>query len=300
MCHSRKMHVFLMAIATLSSAGCTWSPAKDSWPIPPTDILNHEPPVLSPNPREYKQISTAVANTATLRRLVISHSVERSKLDWANGDYTSLGAVAAVGGALAGQPGLMNTGAGLSVLGIAAGDRYKYGTQSSAYSEARIALDCVITQARTTNDAEVKWGTIQDGSVETMQAASKLPETIVQATSKVKEGLIARLSSIRNTPINVSDFQTAYKQHTQALADSTKANADLQSQALSDSTTLAQISNKQSLIAQDNTVRFTDAEIREKNRIEEEAALVPINRQTEVGHKLVLLPPKIDLCVAGF
>lgn len=285
--------VVLLGAASFLLGGCAWSPAHDSWPLPPEDVVGYEPPVLAPNPGTYEQMSIAQKHAEALRKRINKHSLDRGRLDWATGDYTSIGAIAAVGGAVAGQPGLMNTGAGLSLLGIAASDRYQYNIQYASYAGARKALECMLTHAQTTNDKEVLWGTIQQGSKETQEAASALPTGMVQATLKVKEGLITRLQSIENEPVKAGDFRAVVKEQQLALANEETAEADLTSKVTNESTSVAGFSMR-------GAKKLNAAQEATKKRIAYEQTLVPLERQVEVGKKLVMLLPAINTCVAGY
>lgn len=282
----------LIALLIPFLGGCTRSPMEDSWPVPPDDIVNYPPPKLAPNPPRFEQLSIASANAEGLRVLINTHSTDSGKRDWASGDFTTIGTIAAVGGAIADQTGLMNTGAGMSILGLTARERYKYNIQNASYAGARKALECMLSYASTTNDNEVEWGMIQEGSAETQQAASALPTTIVQATLKVKESLITRLQSIQSEPVKATDFKGVWDQQRQAYNDMMESEKKLTQKVSKDREELARMQVK------NFNPTVVDSAI--AGRISEEEKLVPLERQVSTGKNLVTLPAAINACVAGY
>ncbi|HBO7163505.1 TPA: hypothetical protein L4967_004974 [Pseudomonas aeruginosa] len=138
--------------------GCARSPMEDSWSAPPDSIANYPPPKLTPNPAMFEQLLIASGNAEGLRALLNTHSTNSGKRDWTSGDFTTIGTIAAVGGAMADPVGLMNTGTVMSIFGLTARKRYKCNIQNASYIRAGKTLDCVLSYVSTTNDAEVKWG----------------------------------------------------------------------------------------------------------------------------------------------
>lgn len=287
----RVASAFLFA-TFISLEGCTWSPAQQSWPVPPEEVVRYEAPNLAPVSGKFEQMSIAIEYVKGLREMVVARSVDRSNRDWATSDFTSLGVVGAMAGALADQTGLLNTGAGMSVLGVTARDRYQYGTQQAAYAGAREVLDCMLTQIQSTNDKEVEWAVSQQSSPETAEAASALPTAVVETTNKVKESLISRLLSIKSEPIKASEFNNAYKAQIQAYQEQQKAANNLEKKVDADLQLQAQFS----------TLDFTPepAEQAAKNRLDHESSLVPIYLQEQVGMKIVGMKAKLAACVAGY
>ncbi|ALZ14024.1 hypothetical protein ABMZ67_23570 [Pseudomonas aeruginosa] len=288
----RTVFPILLALLMPFLGGCTRSLMEDSWPVPPDDIVNYPPPQLAPNPAKFEQLSLASENAEGLRVLINKHSTDSSKRDWGSGDFTTVGTIAAVGGAVADQTGLMNTGAGMSILGLTARERYKYNIQSASYVGARKALECMLSHVSTTNNDEVEWGMIQQGSAETQQAASELPATIVQATLKVKESLITRLQTIQSEPVKAADFKGVLDQQHQAYNDMAEAEKKLKQTVDKDRQALVQMK------AVGFTPSVTDSA--NANRISKEERLVPLERQVSTGKKLVALPAAINACVAGY
>ncbi len=281
-----------LLVMSLLLSGCTRSLMEDSWPVPPDDIVNYPPPHLAPDPTKFEQLSLAANHAEGLRVLINTHSTDSGKRDWSSGDFTTLGTIAAVGGAMADQTGLMNTGAGMAIFGLTARERYKYNIQSASYVGARKALECMQTHVSTTNDVEVLWGTIQQGSPETQEAASGLPAVIVQATLKVKESLITRLQTIQSEPVKAADFKAVLDQQRQSFTDMAEAERKLKQKVKADGEAMAQMH------AEDFVV--TAADTANARRISTEESLVPLERQVSTGKKLVALPAAINACVAGY
>lgn len=286
-------YVLLISVAIFLE-GCAWSPTKKSWPLPPQELVEYDPAITSPK-GSYRKISIAQAHAQGLLDIITKHSRERGQLDWATGDYTSLGVIAAVGGAMADQTGLMNTGIGMSALGITAADRYQYNIQFAAYDGALKAMDCLVEAIGRTNDDEVLWGAIQTKSTNIRLAASKLPTVAVKATTRVKRGLIDRLGKIQNEPVSTADLH-------KVLEAQRKAAEDLRSVG---QTVPGKVSTEQADLLKYDTPALMGralgaADHAEKKRIENEESLVPLALQTEVGERLVTLPADIEACVAGY
>lgn len=288
----RGVFPILLACLALLLGGCTRSLMEDSWPVPPDDIVSYAPPKLSPDPAKFEQLSIASDHADGLRALINTHSTDSGKRDWASGDFTTLGTIAAVGGAMADQTGLMNTGAGMSIFGLTARERYKYNIQNASYVGARKAVECMLSHVSTTNDKEVVWGMIQQSSVETQEAANGLPAAIVQATLKVKESLITRLQTIQSEPVKAADFKAVLDQQRQAFNDMADAEKKLKKQVEDDGKAVAQTQMKD--------FKATAAATAATNRINAEVQLVPLERQVSTGKRLVALPAAINSCVAGY
>lgn len=289
-----KTHLVMVIVGSaLLLSGCKTSPMEESWPIPPEVIVDIQPPAPKPGD-PLTPIKHAQQFPDNLRKLINSAQRDRLKMDWANGDFTSLGVIAAVGGALADQAGLLNAGAGMSVLGMSASDRYKYNVQSSSYSEARIALECIIAKANTTNDDEVSWASNQP-NVDTQDAAIALAPGIIAATQKVKEGLITRLQSIQNVPVNTADFKRVFEEQQAALNKLHDSEEALISQVENDRKIEAAYKQKVAAFKS-----LTNDEISNRSRIDSATAKVPLDRQVEVGKKLIMLLPAVNACTAGY
>lgn len=281
-----------LIVVSLLLTGCTRSLMENSWPVPPDDIVNYPPPQLAPDPAKFEQLSLAANHAEGLRVLINTHSTDSGKRDWASGDFTTFGTIAAVGGAMADQTGLMNTGAGMAIFGLTARERYKYNIQSASYVGARKALECMLTHVSTTNDVEVLWGTIQQGSPETQEAASGLPAIIVQASLKVKESLITRLQTIQSEPVKAADFKAVLDQQRQSFTDMAEAERKLKQKVEEDGEAMAQM-HVAGFVA-------TAAYSANARRISTEESLVPLERQVSTGKKLIALPAAINACVAGY
>ena len=281
---------FLGLVSTsLLLSGCSWSPAEDSWPLPPDSLLELKSPPLQAG----SDMKAAQRHAGALLDIIDTKSNERGSFNWATGDYVSLGALMAVGGAMADQTGLMNTGAGLSVLGISASDRYQYKVQHDAYEGARIAINCVITQAGRTNDEEVMWARTQQNVIPLRDAASALSAGVVDATNKIKEGLITRLKGIQSEPAKASDFQRLVDERFKAQEKAAKTEALMQTKIADDGRVMfSQKANpKQPLTADEGAQKA----LRDK-----QLALVPLELQPEVAKKLILLLTEVNNCTAGF
>lgn len=284
----------LLLIAVASLAGCTWSPAKQSWPTPPEAIVKYPPPVLAPDPARYQMISIATEHANGLRSLIVDQSVDRQNRDWATSDFTSIGVVGAVAGALADQTGLLNTGAGMSVLGVSTRERYQYTNQQAAYAGAQNALDCMLTAIQSTNDTYVAWAGSQTGSQVTAEAAHALPGIIVAATTKVRLSLITRLGAISIEPIKASELGDAYRAQKAARDRKKEASEELKDQADADREVLARLADP----SQKANILSTDAS--DKLRIDAENALVPLGLRDVVGVDIVGMEAKITECTAGY
>lgn len=284
--------LFLIAFASL--AGCTWSPAKQSWPTPPEAIVKYPPPVLAPDPARYQMISIATEHANGLRSLIVAQSVDRQRRDWATSDFTSIGVVGAVAGALADQTGLLNTGAGMSILGVSTRERYQYTNQQAAYAGAQNALDCMLTAIQSTNDTYVVWAGSQTGSQVTAEAAYALPGIIVAATTKVRLSLITRLGAISSEPIKSSELGDAYRAQKSAQDRKEEASKELKDQADADREVLARL---------DDTspgATFLPKDVSDKLRIDAESAQVPLGLRDVVGTDIVGMEAKIMECTAGY
>ncbi|BAV74889.1 Serine/threonine protein kinase with pentapeptide repeats [Pseudomonas chlororaphis subsp. aurantiaca] len=281
-------------IAVVSLAGCTWSPAKQSWPTPPEAIVKYPPPVLAPDPAKYQMISIATEHANGLRSLIVDQSIDRQNRDWATSDFTSIGVVGAVAGALAGQTGLLNTGAGMSVLGVSTRERYQYTNQQAAYAGAQNALDCMLTTIQSTNDTYVAWAGSQTGSQVTAEAAHALPGIIVAATTKVRLSLITRLGAISSEPIKASELGDAYRAQKAAQDRKKEASQELKDQADADRVVLDRLADP----SQKANILSTDTS--DKLRIDTENALVPLVLRDVVGVNIVGMEAKITECTAGY
>ncbi|MDG1581039.1 hypothetical protein P7A97_08435 [Pseudomonas sp. GOM6] len=202
---------------------------------------------------------------------------------------------------MADQTGLLNTGAGMSVLGLTARERYQYGAQQAAYAGAQTALDCVLSQINSTNDAEVEWAGTQTGSKTTAQAAHALPDVIYKATKKVQQSLITRLGSISSEPIKGSEFDDVFRSQRSAYTKKNEASEQLQTQSQKDRVTIALKSDTQKMQAlakkDDGQKSRIDAEMM---RITAERQLVPLHLQEMVGLNIVGMESKIAECTAGY
>ncbi|KKA06210.1 hypothetical protein VP02_18845 [Pseudomonas ogarae] len=178
------------------------------------------------------------------------------------------------------------------MLGVAARDRYQYGTQQAAYAGAREVLDCMLTHIQSTNDKEVEWAVSQGGSAEVAEAAGELPIAVVETTNKVKESLITRLLSIKSEPIKASEFKDAYKTQMQAFQEQQQASDHLEQK----------IAEDRKLQAQFSALEFTpqSSDQSEINRLAYEDTLVPIYLRKQVGVKLVGMKAKLTACAAGY
>ena len=284
----------LFGTVTLAMTGCTHSLMETSWPLPPEDIAKMPSPDLAPPAKNlnYGMLKRAIVHTEKLISYINNETDKRGRMDWASGDHTSVGAIAAVAGAIADQTGLMNTGAGISLLGMTARERYQYNLQFTTYAGAKQALDCVLEHVKTVNDDDVYWGIIQKESAETTEAASNLAGNVVAATRKVKERLETRLRAIESTPINAADFKTVLDAERKAKDDMDAAERDLDNKVNNDRRELARINALGRNFSSDDTAK--------KARIKDETDLVPLSLQTEKGVRLVALPAKITTCVAGY
>lgn len=276
----------LLAIA-LMTTGCAWSPTKDSWPLPPENLLKlHSPPLTAGS-----DVRAAQLHANRLFNVIKTNSNDRGAYKWATGDYVSLGAIMAVAGAMADKTGLINTGAGLSVLGISASDRFQYQVQQDAYENARVAVGCVITQAGRTNDNEVMWARTQQDAIPLRDAASTFSAGVVDAVNKIKEGLITRLKGIQSEPVKSSDIQRVIEERLKALEQVTLTEPLIKSKIKRDGTAIqVQKANSEPLTPEIAAVKV----LRDK-----EIDLVPLELQPEVSKRIILLLSEVNKCAVG-
>lgn len=267
--------VMLLTLAATQLTGCSFSPFQNAWPTPPEDIVRHGPPTLEPDPNTMNRMSIATNYALEMLKRINTHYLDRTKVDWANGDFISTGAIAAVGGALSGQPGLMNSGAGMSVLGLSASQRYQYTAQREAYAITRSAMQCVLARAKETSDREIQWGMTTTTAPNLNEIAQAIPTTVVDATIKVQESLIHRLISIENKPLDAGEIRTAAQAQV-AAANKAKDEGEKLQADMKDPVALAVINAKTA-----------------------ENSLIPTNRQIEVTKRIIGLEPAIKACIAG-
>lgn len=299
-----KLHpraVFMTSLALGLLSGCSQSPFDKSWPVPPKELIELQPPVLGRTPD--KPLQEAIKFGETLSARISTSYDDKNRRDWANGDFTMIGVVAAVAGVVSGQPGLMNTGAGMSALGTTASARYQYGSQRTIYEEGRKASDCVIGVAGRVNDPIIIWAANQTINTESAKVAQSFPDDVLKAFTTIQSRLITRLSALQNQPPNSSDFQKYFEKQvtSKALLDDTQrdlvarhretAKLQLLVKAHSPEQVKALTKGEQDSLL-DNRAQLASYRTEENN--------IPENRQQEYLTKIISAGPDLIACYAGF
>ena len=137
-----KRNVLLFG-SMLTLGGCasltpTWSPFPTSDELNSFD--NQWAATAKSDPPQVPELRQAVM---VYRDKIYGHALLKDQLEWDTSGVTVFGGLAAVAGALAGQPGLMNTGAGLAALGLTTSSRYRFGEQKRIYITALDKLHCI-------------------------------------------------------------------------------------------------------------------------------------------------------------
>lgn len=86
--------ILLIVGITSVSCGCTWSLFESAWPMPSDDIINLAPPSLAVPVATPRLMGRATNFAARALRVFNDGSTEKGQMDWANGDFTSVGAIA--------------------------------------------------------------------------------------------------------------------------------------------------------------------------------------------------------------
>lgn len=297
----RPAAVLALAIAIASLSGCTSSPFESAWPVPPKEIIQLKPPALGVTPNS--QLSEAVKFGDTLLGLINTHYDKRNRMDWANGDFTTIGVVGALAGIVSGQPGLMNSGAGMSALGTTASARYQYASQRTIYEEGRKATECVIQVAGRTNDDAVIWAANQTASPEASNVALSFPGDVLKAFTTIQSRLINRLGALQNQAPNAGDFQKYFDAQVKSKNIQDKARQDLvnrqqQVHLLRQKQETVPAAAGKSLSTQEQDQLRDQAAL--LSGYELEAQRVPEDRQQEYLARLISAGPDLIACYAGF
>lgn len=279
----------LIAVTVLMS-GCAYAPTKPAWPLPPKDLIEY--PETSPGGDT--ALARAETYTAGLLKVITDNATSRGELNWGTGDFVSIGALMAVGGAVAGQPGLMNSGAGMSLLGLSASDRYQFGIQQSAYNAARKSASCVIARIHSISEDELLWAGSQQTDIELRTAATDIPIDIVESANQIKESLIIRLQSIESVPLDVGAIKRLLAQ---VKADNEAA--DKSSQKISERAELDGRALLAAPLAFDAPEGDKAARKFELDRIQKSNERVPLELQASVTKKLMTFESELSACVVG-
>lgn len=294
----------VLMVAIIAMAGCTSSPFESAWPIPPKEIIELKPPALGATPDS--QLNEAVSFGNALLRLINTHYDEKNRMDWANGDFTAFGVLGALAGVVSGQPGLMNSGAGVSAVGATASTRYQYASQRTIYKEARKATECVLQVAGRTNDKAVIWAANQTASPEASAVAVSFPDDVLKAFTTIQSRLFNRLSALQNQSLNTGDLQRYFDAQTksgiiqdkarQALIDR-QQQIYLLKQNINTAKSGPEVEAKEPMAVQNQDQLQKQADL---FRYELEANQIPEDRQQEYLAKIISAGPDLIACHAGF
>ncbi|WP_139831851.1 MULTISPECIES: hypothetical protein [unclassified Pseudomonas] len=293
--------VLTFTLGLVSLPGCVHSPFEQSWPVPPADIINLKPPVLSETPDTPLHSSTVFGQS--LLGLIDKYYDNRNRMDWANGDFTAIGVVGALAGVVSGQPGLMNTGAGMSALGTTASARYQYASQRGIYESGRKATNCVIGVAGRIDDNAVIWAANQTINAQASKVAQSFPEDVLDAFTTIQSRLINRLGALQNQPPNGSDFQKYFNEQVNSKNLQNETQRDLANRRTDiERLKLAQLNappatRSRLLQSQQNLLLEQEAQLRSYQL---ESKRVPEDRQQEYLTKIIAAGPDLIACYAGF
>lgn len=203
----------LLALS-LGLSACTTAPTSGQWPLPPDTLAKSFNPLTAETEpgTEMKAIDTKL--TAVLASAA-QEALDRGKQDWSSGDTVAAGGIMAVLGSLADKTGLLNTGAGLALVGGTAKARYQYDTQRKAYIRAEQAFSCVQTQVRRVNDLS-RAIVLAKGVPEDKLLASKLPVLAIEAVNKVRRRLVNELNAITSDAPSRQDIESLATKYQEA------------------------------------------------------------------------------------
>lgn len=196
----------LLLALSLCLGACTTAPTSGQWPVPPDTLAKSFNPLTSATPPGQQmqaidtQLSAVLASAA-------QEALDRGKQDWSSGDTVAAGGIMAVLGSLADKTGLLNTGAGLALVGGTAKARYQYDTQRKAYIRAEQAFSCVQTQVRRVNDLS-RAIVLARGLADDKLLASKLPVLVIDAVNKVRRRLVNELNAITSDAPSRQDIES--------------------------------------------------------------------------------------------
>ncbi|MEH3023792.1 MAG: hypothetical protein PGN19_13775 [Pseudomonas oryzihabitans] len=296
--------VFALTMAIVSVAGCTSSPFESAWPIPSKEIIELKPPALGSAPD--RQLNEAVNYGNALLKLINAHYDKKNRMDWANGDFTTFGALGALAGVVSGQPGLMNSGAGISAVGATASTRYQYASQRTIYEEARKATECVLQVAGRTNDNAVIWAANQTASPEASTVAVSFPDDVLRAFTTIQSRLVNRLSTLQNQSLNTGDLQKYFDAQTKSEIIQGKARQGLinrQQQVYLLKQNINTAKSGRGVEAEEHMAMQNQDQLQKQAdlfRYELEASRIPKDRQQEYLAKLISAGPDLIACYAGF
>jgi hypothetical protein len=215
------MKTLALILALLTCVGCT-----SLQPIPAdSDKQSFTVAVgtIGPDEAPMAKINTALV---LYMKSVSDKADSKAQYDWNSGDITLLGAILAAAGGIADKTGLLNTGIGLSGLGVAGRERYQFNAQTRAYDTARKRLICIhMASLRVTDDVLTRVRALQVDEIQV--AVRDSPYAVIRNVERVKDQLRADLRSITTQPPSresLLDYLRRYEEASK-LSDGAKKTA---------------------------------------------------------------------------
>ena len=160
--------VLLIVFAILT--GCAAIPSQEEFVSVPDRVA--APPGTKQDFQQVKKVVTTMVGEYHKR------ASDKRNYEWTSTGITTLGGLAAIGGALGHKIALVNAGAGVAALSMTASSHFNFAQQSTVYIGAVRKLSCINAKISLVDDSVLRDATLSDDT-----AAADLAKSAAQTVS---------------------------------------------------------------------------------------------------------------------